>query len=54
MVGIVAAIVISIVFCAICVAMARKRHRNTMVWGFLGLCFWFIPVVILALIGNDA
>jgi len=48
----VATIVVSIVFCAICVVMAKKRRRNAYFWGFLGLCFGPIPVIILALIGS--
>jgi hypothetical protein len=42
---------VCIAFTAICVSMARKRRRNAVLWGVLGFSFWFIPVIILALIG---
>jgi len=51
--GFLAVLAICIIFTAICVAMAKKRQRNVMLWGILGFSFWFIPVIILALIGPN-
>lgn len=50
--GLLLVIAISIIFIALCVAMAKKRRRNVMLWGILGAFFGPIPVVILALIGT--
>ena len=35
----------------LCVTMAKQRRRNVILWGVMGFSFWFIPVIILALIG---
>jgi hypothetical protein len=47
----VAVFVVSIIFFVICVYMARARKRNEVLWGVIGFSFWFIPVIILALLG---
>ena len=49
--GFLIVIAVCIIFTAICVAMAKTRRRNSILWGILGFSFWFIPVIILALIG---
>jgi len=49
--GVLLVLVICIIFTLLCVSMAKTRRRNVVLWGVKGFSFWFIPVIILALIG---
>jgi hypothetical protein len=49
--GVLLVLAICIIFTILCVTMAKTRRRNVVLWGVMGFSFWFIPVIILALMG---
>jgi len=49
--GFLLVLAVCIIFTLLCVTMAKQRRRNVILWGVMGFSFWFIPVIILALIG---
>jgi hypothetical protein len=49
--GFLLVLAVCIIFTLLCVSMAKTRRRNVVLWGVMGFSFWFIPVIILALIG---
>ena len=49
--GFLIILAVCIGFTVIGASMAKTRRRNVMLWGILGFSFWFIPAIILALIG---
>lgn len=48
---IIVVLALAVICCVACVAMAKSRGRNQMLWGILGFLFGVIPIIILAVIG---
>ncbi len=49
--GVLLVLTTCIIFTVLCFKMAKTRRRNVVLRGIMGFSFWFIPVIILALMG---
>jgi hypothetical protein len=49
-VGLPELLLLSVIFAVICGAIAHRKGRSVAGWGALGLIFWFIPLIVVAVL----